>query len=101
MAVSPKFVELLNELKSLHERKNSAYAGASSDPFKNFRYAELFGISAFKGCMVRMSDKFIRIANLSQNPDADKVGENIVDTLMDLAAYSLIAICLYEENNKK
>lgn len=97
---SPRFIELVNQIREIHEKKNAGYAGADSpDPYKNFRYSELFGISPFKGCLVRMSDKFIRVSNLSKNPDADQVGESIVDTLLDLATYSLIAICLYEESN--
>jgi hypothetical protein len=101
MSVSPRFVKLLEEMLAMHENKNAGYAGDSSDPFKNFRNSELFGITPFKGCLVRMSDKFMRIANLSKNPNADKVGESIKDTLMDLAVYSLIAICLYEEEEFK
>ena len=44
-----------------------------------------------------MSDKYIRIGNLRQNPGNDQVNESIRDTLTDLAAYALIAICLLDE----
>lgn len=101
MAVSPRFIELLGEMRALHDNKNAGYAGESLDPFANFKNSELFGITPFKGCLVRISDKFMRIASLSKNPNADKVGESIKDTLLDLAVYSLIAICLYEEENNK
>lgn len=101
MPISPRFIKLLEEMKVMHENKNAGYAGDFPDPFKNFRNSELFGITPFKGCLVRMSDKFMRIASLSKNPNADKVGESIKDTLMDLAVYSLIAICLYEEEQSK
>ena len=33
---------------------------------------------------------------LRRNPDADRVGESLRDTLMDLAAYALISIRLLE-----
>jgi hypothetical protein len=89
-------------MKELHERKNAGYAGANNpDPWDNFRLAERFGVSAFQGCLVRMSDKFIRVANLSKDPNNDMVGEPIVDTLMDLAAYALIGICLFEEQQEE
>jgi|WetSurSiteA1Bulk_404760.scaffolds.fasta_scaffold01479_4 hypothetical protein len=101
MPPSKRFVELLKDMEELHNRKNAGYAGDSPDPFLNFRQAEAMGISAFKGCLIRMSDKFSRICSLSRNPDNDKVGEAITDTLMDMAVYSLIAICLYEEQNRK
>jgi hypothetical protein len=41
------------------------------------------------------------VTNLVKNPLNEQVGENIKDTLMDLAAYALIAICLLEEQEKK
>jgi hypothetical protein len=95
---SPRFLELLEEARRIHIKKNIGYSGVgATDPWKNFREAERFGITPFKGCLVRMSDKFIRIANLTNNPDADQVGEAITDTLLDLANYALIAVCLYEE----
>lgn len=95
---SPRFMELLKEMEDTYKRKNDGYAGVDSpDPFRNFRFSEMFGVSPFVGCLVRMSDKFIRITNLVKNPDADKVGESILDTLKDLSVYALIAICLYEE----
>ena len=98
MSKSPRYLELLGEAAVLHEQKNDGYAGVDAvDPWVNFREAETFGVSAFKGCLIRMSDKYIRVANLLKNPDNDKVGESITDTLFDLSAYALIAICLYEE----
>lgn len=93
-----RFSKLLNEMHDIYERKNSGYAGQDSfDPFANFRMSEKLGISAFKGCLVRMSDKFVRICNLTRDETNNKVNESITDTLIDLAVYSLIAICLFEE----
>lgn len=100
MPPSKRFMELLDVMKDIHIKKNAGYCGDSPDAFKNFRQAELFGISAFQGCLVRMSDKFMRVANLSKNAEADQVGEAITDTLLDLANYAIIAICLYEEEEK-
>jgi hypothetical protein len=107
MAESQEFIKLLDDIRDLHKRKNDGYAGKDAeDPWANFRMAEMLGISAFQGCLVRMSDKFIRVCNLSKDPTNEQVGEAITDTLMDLAVYSLIAICLrkeqnYDENNAK
>lgn len=101
MAPSKRFMELLDSMRDIHTKKNAGYCGDSPDAFKNFRQAELFGISAFQGCLVRMSDKFMRVANLSKNAEADQVGEAITDTLLDLANYAIIAICLYEEEKGK
>lgn len=98
MPESKEFLQLLDRITDLHKRKNAGYAGQdSTDPWANFRMAELMGVSAFKGCLVRMSDKFIRIINLTKDETNNQVDESIVDTLMDLSVYSLIAICLYNE----
>ncbi len=87
-------------MRELHNRKNSAYAGADNrDALANFRMSEVFGIKPFMGCLVRISDKYIRITNLARKPSNEQVGESIVDTLMDLAVYCLIAVCLYEEQH--
>src|SRR5574338_634023 len=95
---SKRYLELLKFMEELHIKKNAGYAGEDNkDPWANFRMAESFGVTAFQGCLVRMSDKYIRVTNLVKNPNNEQVGENIKDTLADLAAYALIAICLLEE----
>ena len=99
---SQRYIELLREMKELHEKKNAGYSGKDNpDPWANFRMAEQFGVSAFQGCLVRMSDKYIRVTNLIKDPANDMVNENVKDTLFDLAAYALIAVCLLEEQEKK
>jgi len=111
MAANPRFLELLEELKTsdriprlldeirdLHIRKSAGYAGEDNkDAYANFRVSEVFHIPAEVGVLVRMSDKFIRAGNLITNPKNEQVGENVQDTLMDLASYSLICLCLVEE----
>ena len=98
MSKSVRYMELLEMMAVLHQKKNDGYAGVDAiDPWINFRAAEDFGVSALKGCLVRMSDKYIRVGNVLRNPNNDKVGESAIDTLMDLSAYALIAICLLEE----
>lgn len=98
MSGNKRFLELLDSMRQTHIAKSAGYAGEDNpDTWANFRMSEMFGVSTFKGCLVRMSDKFIRIANIVKNPSNEKVGEKITDTLIDLASYALIAICLYEE----
>jgi len=96
----PHYIELLDRMKDLHQKKNAGYAGDSEDRWVNFRASEDFGISAFLGTLLRMSDKWVRITNLVKNPKNEMVGESIKDTLMDLAAYALIAICLMDEGDQ-
>lgn len=93
-----RYLELLDIMKDVHIRKNAGYAGVDNpDPWANFRMSEAFGVDPFIGCLVRMSDKYIRVSNLVKSPANEMVGESIKDTLIDLAAYALIAVCLLEE----
>lgn len=93
----PHYLKLLDEMRELHIKKNAGYSGESDDRWANFRLSSSLGVSPVMGVLVRMSDKWIRITNLIRKPSLDKVNESIRDTLMDLAAYSLIAICLLDE----
>lgn len=99
---SQEFLDLLDSMRATHEAKNAGYSGVGNpDPWANFRMAETFGVSSFKGCLIRMSDKFIRLANVIRNPANEQVSESVEDTLIDLANYAIIAICLWREQNKK
>lgn len=99
MAPSPRFHQLLEELAKLHDAKNADYAGEEGDPFRNFRKAEMLGISASTGCLVRMGDKWSRIESLVNKGEEDRKvkDESLVDTVKDLAVYALIWICLREQ----
>lgn len=90
---------LVDSASRLHIDKNAGYAGiGNADPWANFRLATEIGVSAYDGVLVRLSDKFIRLNNLRANPANNRVNESIQDTLADLIAYALIAICIWEED---
>jgi hypothetical protein len=91
---------VLSDASQLHLAKNAGYAGADNpDPWANFRLATSFGVSPFDGVLVRLSDKWSRIQSLRRNPSNDRIGESLLDTLRDLAAYALIAICIQQEES--
>jgi hypothetical protein len=97
----PRFYELLDELRDLHDKKAHDYA-PGEDRFKNFRGCESLGIPAYEGAIVRMLDKVSRITNLverGKKGDAPAVvDESLIDTFRDLACYALICIELYEDH---
>jgi hypothetical protein len=96
--VKERIPELIEEMKTLHIRKASAYSGVDNpDTWANFRNAEDYGISALMGALVRKEDKIARTKVLLRNPSTDPGDESIVDTWADEAAYSLIAACLWRE----
>ena len=90
---------LVEDMKALHIRKANGYSGVDEpDTWKNFRGASDYGATPFQGCMIRESDKTARIKSLLKNPEVAG-DESIEDTLMDRAAYNLIAICLYRRKS--
>ena len=90
-----RFMELLDEMAELHHSKSRDY-GSEDDPLANIRHgADLVDIEPWRGCMVRIADKVQRLRTYCKT--GRLVHEGVVDTLKDLAAYSLLAIVLHEE----
>jgi len=100
----PDFYTLLIKMAEIHNIKNKGYG--LGDPLGNFLESERFGVEAWKGCLVRLSDKWSRLCNLAsklEDPeyqDAIKL-ENLEDTLIDLANYSLLCIILLRRRSKE
>jgi hypothetical protein len=92
------FLELLEEVRQLHLSKSQDY-GSSSDPLANIRQgAEFVGIEPWRGCMVRVADKVQRLRTFCKT--GRLVHEGVRDTLLDLSAYSLLAIVLFDEGKQ-
>lgn len=92
----PAFYELLDDMAELHSRKNHDYAG-TSDPLKNLRACVRLDLEPFMGVMVRLQDKWSRLEEFVKSNELMVKNESVVDTLMDNAVYSLLAIILYQE----
>lgn len=99
------FINRLNELYTnnvmISRAKNADYAN-EGDPFQNFRVCEALGIPVEVGIIVRMSDKLMRAANLTQPGRVAQVkDEAVLDTLSDLANYAMILRMYIEQKNIK
>lgn len=92
---NPQYLALLEEMKALHIRKATDY-GRGGDPLANVRTATAFGVPNWVGVMIRANDKMHRIQSLLQNGSLKN--ESVEDSLMDLAAYCLIALVLRRED---
>lgn len=89
------FLELLEELRRLHLSKSQDY-GSESDPLANIRQgADLVNIEPWRGCMVRIGDKIQRLRTFCRT--GSLAHEGVRDSFLDLAAYSLLAIVLLDE----
>ena len=94
---SSRFMELLHEMAALHRSKSADY-GSEADPLANIRQgADFVDIEPWRGCMVRIADKVQRLRTYCRT--GKLVHEGVKDTLFDLAAYSLLAVVLFEEGD--
>lgn len=91
---NPKFDALIEEIQKLHNSKSEDYAEAD-DPMRNLRRCQAFGVPAWKGCLVRLSDKQARIEQLANGKKPNH--ESLRDSLIDQAIYSLLTIVLLDE----
>lgn len=83
-AVPGDFDGICRDLMALHARKNKDYGNAAHESYKEF------GLISY---VIRLNDKMKRLKSLTK-PGAEigVKGESIEDTLMDLAAYAIMAI---------
>lgn len=103
---NPRFYQLLAKMAEIHEAKNQDYG--DGDPLGNFYRSSDVGVEPFKGVLVRLSDKWTRICTLAKKVDArgEVKEESIIDTLIDMANYAIIAATIFEreyghENRKE
>ncbi len=90
----PRFYVLLDEIAALHSRKNHDYS-KPEEPLSNFTRSEALGVEAWRGVLVRMSDKWSRIEQLASGKTPKN--ESMRDSLIDLAVYALIDVLLLED----
>ena len=95
---NPRFLELLQVMHLTHLGKAAGYSGVEKiETWQNFREAQAWNVTALQAVLIRLGEKYRRVQRVWTNPATERVGEPLPITLMDLANYALIAICLYEE----
>lgn len=92
------FDDVLMEMQRLHLKKSHDY-GTKVDPFANVRAAEKFGLSPALGAALRIQDKVNRAAAFFSKGRLEN--ESLRDSFIDIAVYSVIAIVLLEEEQKR
>lgn len=109
--INDPYLDILDELRDLTMKKRAGYS-PGDDPFANFRMTEMFKVPCKCGCgvatpippifgiMIREMDKISRIASLLANPDNDRVGESLRDTMMDSGNYPLIGVAMTDQDKK-
>ena len=89
-----RFHEILKELGELQDKKQADY-GRDNDPFANVRASEEWGVPAWIGAMIRLTDKVRRLQRFAQR--GSLMNEGAEDSLRDIAVYAIIALVLLEE----
>jgi hypothetical protein len=94
----PRYLQILEDMRELHVRKAADYGDQDdNDPLANIRRgAKLVRIPAWQGAMLRANDKVVRIEQYIKK--GTLANEGVEDSLMDLAAYALLALVLFREN---
>ena len=83
-AVPGDFDGICRDLMALHARKNKDYGNAAHESYKEF------GLISY---VIRLNDKMKRLKSLTKpGAEISVKDESIEDTLMDLAAYAIMAI---------
>jgi hypothetical protein len=91
----PLFFELLVEMARIHGIKNRDYGGGN--PLGNFMQCTQMDLAPVIGIMVRMGDKWSRINSLiKQGGEHHVKDETLIDTLIDLANYSILAAVMFK-----
>lgn len=86
-----------NDVFTLVQTKNEDYTAGSDDPYANFRLAELEGVSAETGVMLRVQDKMQRIRSFINTGDLAVKSESVEDALSDVIGYMQILRGLFRE----
>ena len=88
--------EIFGRARAIMTMKNHDYAN-DTDVFSNLRECEKQGVSAWRGALVRCSDKYSRENEFAKKGVYMVKDENFVNTLLDHINYLAITIKLYEE----
>lgn len=89
---SPEFEAVVQEVLDMHRRKGSDY-GTDQDFFANVSASANWGIEPWVGAMMRVSDKVARLQSAAKGSTLKN--EGIEDSLLDIATYAIIAVCLF------
>ena len=95
---NPEFDAVLQEVWEMHVRKGADY-GHENDSFANVTASKDWGVAPWIGAMMRANDKVVRLQSAAKGSTLKN--EGIEDSLLDIATYAIIALCLFrrKENN--
>ena len=84
--------------RAIMEKKNADYTGGSDDPFANFRVAEVMGVPAESGILLRVMDKMQRIKSFIAKGELQVENESAEDACDDIINYMVLIKGLMRES---
>lgn len=87
-----RFHEITQEMADTYERKNADYGNSFHQLY------EQYGLTSV---LIRLSDKLHRLESLNQTKTQRVMDESIIDTLMDMANYAIMARMELEQADNK
>lgn len=97
MTGDPEFEGVIDEVLAMHRRKGADY-GTKQDFFANVSASKDWGIDPWIGAMMRANDKIVRLQAYAKGSTLQN--EGVEDSLLDIATYSVIALCLFRRTSK-
>lgn len=92
--------EFQAKMKAVLINKGHDYSD-TDDRLANFRLSEMMGLPAWKGILIRMSDKMARLLQFSKKGLLEVKDESLEDTLLDLANYAVLCLAAYQDNRQR
>lgn len=90
----------VEKCRSIMVKKNHDYTSGSTDPLANFRTAEILGVDAGKGILIRSLDKFKRIQTFIERDNLAVDGESVEDAIEDVINYMVLLKFLIRERQE-
>lgn len=78
-----EFTKLTRQMLETFKKKNADYGDSTTQTFKEF------GLTSYA---IRLNDKLNRVKSFCKNGELEVKDERIIDTLMDMGAYCLLAV---------
>ena len=92
----PRFFKILHEMAEVHVKKAADY-GSDEDPLANLRASVSWGSPAWIGALMRLNDKIVRLQAFAKK--GVLANESARDSMIDIAAYAILATILYDEES--
>lgn len=86
--------------RSILEKKNRDYRGASEDPFSNFRASAILGVPPEIGILIRCVDKFKRLEAFIQTGTLAVKNESAQDAVLDVINYMVLLAAMMRDKNE-